>query len=89
MQAGPVHFILETMPRDHPVRGSSPPDAAHAERMPNAPRRMAGLRALGPEPFAVEAISKVLALLVPEAVPLMPPPARAFVLGQGATQDGV
>ncbi len=46
----------------------------------------AGIRALGPEPYGVEAISKVLALLVPEAVPLMPPAARAFVLGQSAAQ---
>ena len=37
--------------------------------------------ALGQEPFAVEAISKVLALLVPEAIPLMPPAAITFVLG--------
>ncbi|MCL2450557.1 MAG: hypothetical protein FWD17_16540 [Polyangiaceae bacterium] len=42
---------------------------------------MLALRALGREPFAVEAISKVAALLVPEAVPLMPPAAMAFVLG--------
>jgi hypothetical protein len=47
---------------------------------------LSGLRALGPEPFAVEAVSKVLALLVPDAVPLMPPPARAFVLGEAASQ---
>jgi hypothetical protein len=48
---------------------------------------VSGLRALGPEPFGVEAISKVLALLVPDVVPLMPPPARAFALGEGAAQD--
>jgi hypothetical protein len=48
---------------------------------------LTGIRALGPEPFGVEAISKVLALLVPEAVPLMPAPARAFLLGEGAAQD--
>ncbi len=29
-------------------------------------------------------MSKVFALLIPESVPLMPPPARAFVLGAGA-----
>ena len=39
---------------------------------------------LGGEPYAVEAISKVLALLVPGAVPLMPAPACGFVLGDGA-----
>ncbi len=48
---------------------------------------IAGIRALGPEPFGVEAISKVLALLVPEVVPLMPAPARTFVLGESAPQD--
>jgi hypothetical protein len=47
-----------------------------------------GLRALGPEPYAVEAISKVLALLVPDHVPLMPARARAFVLGPSAESDG-
>jgi hypothetical protein len=47
----------------------------------------AGIRAIGPEPHGVEAISKVLALLAPEAVPLMPAPARAFVLGESAPAD--
>jgi hypothetical protein len=42
---------------------------------------------LGTEPYAIEAISKVLALLVPEVVPLMPPPARAFVLGADVSSD--
>jgi hypothetical protein len=42
-------------------------------------------RHLGDEPWVIEAISKVLALLVPESAPLMPPAARAFVLG--ATND--
>ncbi len=46
-----------------------------------------GICAIGPEPNAVEAISKVLALQVPERVPLMPPAARAFVLGEPAS-DG-
>jgi hypothetical protein len=41
------------------------------------------LKALGDEPYVTEAISKVLALLVPEMVPLLPPRARAFVLGEG------
>jgi hypothetical protein len=48
---------------------------------------MTGLRALGSEPFAVEAISKVLALLTPDAVPLMPLPARTFVLGEEGAMD--
>ena len=39
---------------------------------------------LGGEPYAVEAVSKILALLVPGAVPLMPAAACAFVLGDGA-----
>jgi hypothetical protein len=42
---------------------------------------------LGNEPYVTEALSKVLALVVPEAVPLMPAPARAFVLGEAA-KDG-
>jgi hypothetical protein len=39
---------------------------------------------LGKEPILVEALSKMLALLVPHAIPLMPPLAVTFVLGQGA-----
>jgi len=47
-----------------------------------------GVASLGDEPYVTEALSKVLALLVPDAVPLMPPAARAFVLGEGdATKD--
>ncbi len=46
-----------------------------------------GVASLGTEPYVTEALSKVLALLVPEAVPLMPPPARAFVLGDAAKDD--
>ena len=46
-----------------------------------------GVAALGREPYAVEAISKVAALVVPHAVPLMPPPATAFVLGAGVPAD--
>ncbi len=42
-----------------------------------------GLASLGDEPYVVEAVSKILALVVPDAVPLMPPAARAFVLGEG------
>jgi hypothetical protein len=45
------------------------------------------VRALAPEPFALEAVSKVLALLVPDAVPLMPAPALAFLLGGDAPYD--
>lgn len=40
---------------------------------------------LGDEPFVVEAVSKVLALLAPSSVPLMPAPARTFVLGADAS----
>ena len=46
-----------------------------------------GLASLGDEPYVTEAVSKVLALLVPAAVPLMPAPARAFVLGDAARDD--
>ena len=45
------------------------------------------LKALGDEPYVTEAISKILALLVPEMVPLMPPLARAFVLGEAQQDD--
>jgi hypothetical protein len=42
---------------------------------------------LGDEPFLIEAVSKVLALLLPQIVPLMPEPARKFLLGDGAGAD--
>ena len=41
------------------------------------------IRSLGEEPYVIEATSKIFALLTPEAVPLMPVAARAFVLGPG------
>jgi hypothetical protein len=43
--------------------------------------------ALGKEPTLIEAASKVLALLVPHAIPLMPPLAVGFVLGPGLPLD--
>ncbi len=42
---------------------------------------------LGDEPFLIEAASKVLALLHPQVVPLMPEPARKFLLGDAAGSD--
>jgi hypothetical protein len=42
---------------------------------------------LGDEPFLIEAVSKVLALLLPGVVPLMPEPARKFLLGDAAGSD--
>jgi hypothetical protein len=42
---------------------------------------------LGTEPFMVEAASKLLALLVPARVPLMPDAARKFVLGGEPAPD--
>jgi hypothetical protein len=42
------------------------------------------VKRLGDEPTLIETVSKVLALLVPSAVPLMPEPARKFLLGEGA-----
>jgi hypothetical protein len=45
------------------------------------------LTTLGSEPYVIEAVSKVFALLIPERVPLMPPLARAFVLGEGAKDE--
>ena len=47
------------------------------------------VRSLGDEPYVIEALSKVLALLAPEAVPLMPAAARAFVLGDAGSAPGV
>lgn len=46
------------------------------------------LDALGEEPFSIEAVSKVLALLAPSSVPLMPAPARRFVLGHENADAG-
>jgi hypothetical protein len=45
----------------------------------------AAVGALGAEPFVVEAVTKVLALLVPDAVPLLPGPAVAFLFGEAAS----
>ncbi len=45
------------------------------------------LGALGPEPYVLEAASKVLALLVPDRVPLLPLPARVFVLGEARAAE--
>ncbi len=45
------------------------------------------IAALGGEPCVVEAVSKIAALLEPDVVPLMPEPARQFVLGED-TNDG-
>ena len=39
------------------------------------------IASLGDEAYVTEALSKVLALVVPQAVPLMPVAARSFVLG--------
>ncbi len=48
---------------------------------------MLAVHALGSEPYIIEAVSKVLAILVPDVVPLMPPPARVFVLGEEKAAD--
>ncbi len=64
---------------EEPMTGPLDPESTDA--------LLAGIQVLGPEPFGVEAISKVLALLVPEAVPLMPPAARGFVLGESGPED--
>jgi hypothetical protein len=45
------------------------------------------LASLGGEPYVTEAVSKVMALIVPDVVPLMPAPARAFVVGDAAKDD--
>lgn len=45
------------------------------------------VRALGSEPYVIEAASKVLAVLVPDVVPLMPGPARDFVLGAASASE--
>jgi hypothetical protein len=46
------------------------------------------IRRLGDEAYAIEAISKVAALMVPDVVPLLPAPARAFVMGEAAGSGG-
>jgi hypothetical protein len=52
-------------------------------RDPGTPDAMRlGIASLGDEAYVTEALSKALALVVPSAVPLMPPAARAFVLGE-------
>lgn len=56
-----------------PAEWSADPATADAVRV--------GVASLGAEPYVTEALSKVLALLVPDAVPLMPAPARGFALG--------
>jgi hypothetical protein len=61
-----------------PDEWSADPETGQALRL--------GIASLGTEPYVTEALSKVLALVVTDAVPLMPPPARAFVLG--AAKDG-
>ena len=62
-----------------PDEWSADPETAQALRL--------GIASLGTEPYVTEALSKVLALVVTDAVPLMPPRARAFVLGDAA-KDG-
>jgi hypothetical protein len=64
---------------EEPPQG--PLDAESSEAL------VAALRVLGPETYGVEAMSKVLALLVPDAVPLMPAAACAFVLGESGPPD--
>jgi hypothetical protein len=64
---------------EEPRRGPLDPESRDAV--------VTGLRALGSEPFVVEAVSKALALLIPDGVPLMPAPARAFVLGPSESGD--
>ncbi len=64
---------------DPPALGPPEPETAAALRT-----LVAGL---GKEPTLVEAASKVLALLVPHAIPLMPPLAVAYVLGEGVPSD--
>jgi hypothetical protein len=61
---------------------SGPLDAESAEAV------AAAFRAIAPEATGLETVSKVLALLLPDAVPLMPPRARTFLLGDDAPADG-
>jgi hypothetical protein len=63
---------------DGPARWSDPAVRA---------RVITHVRALGDEPYVVEAVSKVLALLAPDVAPLMPLAARAFALGDDAPAD--
>jgi hypothetical protein len=48
---------------------------------------LTALPVLAPEPRGIEAVSKVLAVLAPDAVPLMPQAALSFLLGAGALHD--
>ena len=63
-----------------------PPSTGPLEPEIAAQLRVA-VAALGKEPYLVEALSKVLALLIPHAIPLMPPLAVSFVLGPEAVSD--
>jgi hypothetical protein len=72
--------ILDTLALFDPP-SLDPLDDAAATRLEQA------VASLGKEPNLVEALSKVLALLVPHAIPLMPPLAVAHVLGEGVVSD--
>jgi hypothetical protein len=60
------------------------PEAWKANRAESRVAVRDAVGALGTEPYLVEAVSKVAALLAPDVVPLMPAPARAFVIGDDA-----
>jgi hypothetical protein len=73
-------LFLELVALFDPPRLGAPDDSTCA--------RLASLvEDLGKEPTVVEAVSKAAALLVPHALPLMPPLAVAFVLGPDAALD--
>lgn len=60
----------------------------HTTRSPAEDEELTlAVRALGAEPYVIEAASKVLAVLVPDVVPLMPGPARDFVLGAARASE--
>jgi hypothetical protein len=48
---------------------------------------LTALAAIAPEPRGVEAVTKVLALLVPHVVPLLPRPAVTFLFGADTPHD--
>ena len=64
------------------------PEMWLADGSPERDADVAGaLSALGDEPYVIEAVSKVLAIVAPDVVPLMPLPARAFVLDERAESE--
>lgn len=76
--------LIETFDGD--ARGWRAMKAASADEAMDEELALA-LRALGTEAYVIEAASKVLALLAPDVVPLMPMQARTFILGEARAAE--